>query len=98
MYWRDKAVLIGEETAGDGEGYQTVRETRREVFANKKSATRSEFYTAKQVGDKITLVLEVKGADWREETRVEHAGRAYEVVRAYTKSGEVVVLNCKEAP
>ena len=69
----------------------------REVFANKKTATRSEFYTAKQAGDKIALVLEVRGADYQEETLVEYEGRLYEVVRAYTESGETYELNCKEA-
>lgn len=97
MYWKDKAVLIAEELAVDDDGYKAAQKTRREVFANKKSATRSEFYTAKQAGVKIALVLEVKGADYQGETRVEHDGRPYEVVRAYTKGGEVVELNCKEA-
>ncbi len=97
MYWRDKAVLIREEKTVNANGYKDVTKTRREVFVNKKSATRSEFYTAKQAGDKIALVLEVRGADYRGETLVEHEGRLYEVVRDYTKSGETYELNCKEA-
>ncbi len=97
MYWRDKAVLIHEEKTVNANGYKDTTTTRREVFVNKKSATRSEFYTAKQAGDKIALVLEVRGADYRGETLVEHEGRLYEVVRDYTKSGETYELNCKEA-
>lgn len=97
MYWRDKAVLIREEKTVNDNGYKDITTTRREVFVNKKSATRSEFYTAKQAGDKIALVLEVRGADYRGETLVEHEGRLYEVVRDYTKSGETYELNCKEA-
>ncbi len=97
MYWRDKAVLIREEKTINANGYKDTTTTRREVFVNKKSATRSEFYTAKQAGDNIALVLEVRGADYRGETLVEHEGRLYEVVRDYTKSGETYELNCKEA-
>jgi len=97
MYWRDKAVLIGEEKTVNANGYKTTIKTQRAVFVNKKSATRSEFYAAKQAGDAITLVLEVRGADYQGETCLEHGGRPYEVVRAYSKSGEVVELNCKEA-
>jgi len=97
VYWRDKAVLIREEKTVNANGYKEINTTRREVFANKKSATRSEFYTAKQAGDKIALVLEVRGADYRGETLVEHGGRLYEVVRDYTRSGETYELNCKEA-
>ena len=97
MYWRDEAALIREEKTVKPNGYKDTTTTRREVYANKKTATRSEFYTAKQAGDKIALVLEVRGADYQEETLVEYEGRLYEVVRAYTESGETYELNCKEA-
>lgn len=97
MYWKDEAVLIREKKTVNGNGYKDTITTRRKVFVNKKSATRSEFYTAKQAGDKITLVLEVRGADYKGETLVEHEGCLYEVVRDYTKSGETYELNCKEA-
>ena len=97
MYWKDEAVLIWEEKMVNANGYKDTTRARREIFANKKTATRSEFYTAKQAGDKIALVLEVRGADYQEETLVEYEGRLYEVVRAYTESGETYELNCKEA-
>lgn len=97
MYWRDEADLLQVTKEVNPNGYKTPTVKRRRVFVNKKSATRSEFYTAKQAGDKIALVLEVKGADYQEETIVEYEGRLYEVVRAYTKSGETYELNCKEA-
>jgi SPP1 family predicted phage head-tail adaptor len=97
VYWKDKAVLIGVEKTVDGNGYKAVSTVRREVLCNKKSATRTEFYTAKQAGEKIVLILEVRGADYRGETFAEHGGRLYEVVRDYTKSGEIYELNCKEA-
>lgn len=98
MYWRHMATLVTIKKTVDEDGYKTTDETRREVFCNKKSATRSEFYTAKQAGDKIALVLEVRGVDYEDETRVEFEGKPYEVVRAYTKAGEKIELNCKEAP
>lgn len=97
MYWRDEAALIREEKTVKPNGYKDTTTARREVYANKKTATRSEFYTAKQAGDKIALVLEVRGADYQGETLVECEGRLYEVVRAYTESGETYELNCKEA-
>ena len=59
---------------------------------------RSEFYAAKQAGDKIALVLEVRGSDYEGETWIEYGGNPYEVVRTYTRAGEVIELNCKEAP
>ena len=97
MYWKDRAVLARTEKLPTPDGYKTERETRREVFCNRKSASRSEFYAAKQAGEKIALVLEVRGADYGGETRIEYAGRPYEVVRSYTRSGETVELNGTEA-
>ncbi len=98
MLWRHTAYLIKVEKTVNENGYKLLAESRRKVYCNKKSATRSEFYSAKQAGDKIVLVLEVRGADFQEETQVEFGGKRYEVVRAYTKSGEIFELNCKEAP
>lgn len=97
MYWKDEAELVTIEETPDDEGYKERKEKRRTVFVNKKSATRSEFYTAKQAGDKITLVLDVNGADYHEETRLYFEGKPFEVVRAYTASGDKYELNCKEA-
>ena len=52
MYWKDRAVLARTEKLPTPDGYKTERETRREVFCNRKSASRSEFYAAKQAGEK----------------------------------------------
>lgn len=98
MYWRDIATLVGVKKTVNENGYKVEAEARREVFVNKKSATRSEFYAAKQAGDKIALVLEVRGSDYEGETWIEYGGNPYEVVRTYTRAGEVIELNCKEAP
>ena len=95
MYWRDIATLVGLKKTVADTGAPAAR---REVFVNMKSATRSEFYAAKQAGDKIALVLEVRGSDYEGETRIEYGGNPYEVVRTYTRAGEVIELNCKEAP
>ena len=92
MYWRDIATLVGVKKTVNENGYKVETEARREVFVNKKSATRSEFYAAKQAGDKIALVLEVRGSDYEGETRIEYGGNPY------TRAGEVIELNCKEAP
>ncbi len=97
-YWKDEATLVKITEGVDGEGYTAKTETRRVVMVNKKSATRAEFYAAKRDGDKIVLVLEVKGVDYQGEERVEFEGKPYEVVRAYTATGEKYELNCKEAP
>ena len=40
MYWRDVATLVKVEKTVDSEGYKTETTARREIFVNKKSATR----------------------------------------------------------
>ena len=40
MYWKDVANLVKVELTEDEEGYKSHTEARREVFVNKKSATR----------------------------------------------------------
>lgn len=97
MYWKDTAELVTITETPDDEGYKERKEERRTVFVNKKSATRSEFYTAKQAGDKIVLVLDVRGVDYNGETRLYFGGDPFEVVRTYSRAGDVVELNCKEA-
>lgn len=98
MYWRDIATLVGVKKTDQRKRLQGRDRSTADGFVNKKSATRSEFYAAKQAGDKIALVLEVRGSDYEGETRIEYGGNPYEVVRTYTRAGEVIELNCKEAP
>lgn len=97
MYWKDTAELATITKTPDGEGYKEQAEERRTVFVNQKSATRSEFYKAKQAGDEIVLVLDVRGVDYNGERRLYFGGDPFEVVRTYTRAGDVIELNCKEA-
>lgn len=97
MLWRETATLIQEGAEPDGEGYRSTVEQVRTVFVDKASVTRSEFYAAKQAGDAITLVLRIRGADYKGETMVNFQGKTYDVVRTYTKGGEIYQLNCKES-
>lgn len=100
MLWRDVATLVKVEKTPDADGYKTEKETRREVFVDKQSVKRSEFYAARQSGTAVAIVFLVRAADYNDETRVEytHPGAdkptVYSVVRTYTKAGEVIELNC----
>jgi SPP1 family predicted phage head-tail adaptor len=98
MLWRDTVTLVATTNKPDAEGYKTRAETRREVFADKQSAKRSEFYSARQSGDRIDIVFLVRAIDYDHETRIEHEGKSYDVVRSYTRAGEVYELNCTETP
>lgn len=101
MSWSDEITLVVEEKQSDGEGYrETAATQKRKIFANKKSTRRSEFYAAKQAGEDIAIVFEVKGVDYNGERIVEYKHdrktkpTRYRVVRDYTENGEEYELNC----
>lgn len=98
MLWRETATLVATTKTTDAEGYKTSGESRRTVFVDKQSAKRSEFYSARQTGDKIDIVFLVRAIDYNNETRIEYDGKSYDVIRSYTKAGEVYELNCTEKP
>lgn len=75
------------------EGRREKIVTSREVWANKKSVTRAEFYASNQVGINITAVFEVNCEDYQNETEV---NGEYTVVRAYQKGMGKVELMCKD--
>ena len=96
MYWRDVITLEAVTTGGDGEGYpaETVEETT--VFADVKSAKRSEFYAAKNVGVDLAITVKLRAADYGGQERLVWNGKRYKVERAYTEAREFYELNCSE--
>jgi len=100
MNWSGTAVLVKMETKPDADGYRTETEiSRREVFVDDLSATRSEFYAAQQVGTDIVRTFKLRAVDYESERIVEYKedgadeATVYEVKRDYTK-GEFYYLNC----
>ena len=100
MLWRDVLTLVKIKTGNDADGYTVETEKKTEVFTNKKSVKRSEFYAAQQTGTAIVITFEVRGADYEDEERVEylHKGASkptvYSVVRTFSENGEIIELNC----
>jgi SPP1 family predicted phage head-tail adaptor len=64
------------------------------VFANRKSATRAEFYNAKVAGMKISEVFEVHTEDYNNQEDVIYGGVDYIVERIYRKGQGSVELIC----
>lgn len=90
-----KIFLIAEKETGQNiNGYPVRKETHREVWAEKKGLTRSEFYAAQAAGVKVSGVFSVfRGVYWGEEL-LEHQGERFRVVRAYPKSLTEMELTC----
>lgn len=88
--WRD-VIKLGnwQESIVHGEPVRTLTWT--EVFANKKSIRRSEFYSAANVGLKPELMFEIRSIEFDGHEMVQFDGKVYTIVRTYDK-GEVIEL------
>ncbi len=104
----DKAInLIYASDTGrkDEYDYPIFEDVKTEVFVEKLSVTRSEFYTAMQSGMKPSIVFKVWYDDF-ELTRhdvdgkpvyadkVEYDGNTYNILRTYSKDETVLELVC----
>lgn len=78
-----------------------------EVYVNKKSITRQEFYTSYQAGLNPKCIFEVRSIDYEltkqidEDThkpvyaaQIEYEGGVYEIIRTYEKQNGMVELTC----
>ncbi len=88
--------------------YQVVNgeavETKLEIFVNKKSVARQEFYASYQIGVTPTCIFEMRIEDFEltktiEEgtnkplyaTRILYDGAIYDIIRTYEKSGMIEI-------
>ena len=85
MFFSDKITLRAVSASLDSYGDASKSYTDTTVWANKKSATRAEFYGANAAGIKVDLVFEVNAEDYKGQTVVQYGSVNYEVMRAYQK-------------
>ncbi len=72
-----------------------VTETARQVFANKKSVVRSEFYPAIANNLKPTATFEIYAFEYLNEQKLRHEGTDYIVIRTYSKNKKTLELVCQ---
>jgi SPP1 family predicted phage head-tail adaptor len=94
MRWGDVIKLISIAYSDNGMGDTVETLTERQVFANKTSIKRTEFYQAHAAGLKPETVFEVRLIDYEGEKKLSHEGEEYNVIREYSKDGEIVELIC----
>ena len=102
MYHSDRIRLIATAVTQDADGYPVTQETAREVWADRKSAKRDEFYKALAASVAVTAVFCVHGEDYRGEMLLEQGDapntKRYKVLRAYQAGLGCVELNCTDLP
>ena len=96
MYFSDKLILRDISVTSDSSGYQVETYNDVEVWTDKKSVTRSEFYAANANGINISVVFTVHDEDYKGQTDVVHDGKSYQVIRAYQKGYGTIELMCSD--
>lgn len=94
MFFSEKIKLRKVSVTLDSYGDAIKSYTDTEVFADKKSVTRSEFYQSNLSGIKIDTVFVIHAEDFSNQTMVTYGDANYEIVRAYQKGEGTVELMC----
>lgn len=78
-------------------GYpMTIQEQRRGVYAQLRSAGRSEFYQARSAGVEIEMIAIIRAEDYAMEREAELYGRRYSILRVYRKDRGFVELTLND--
>lgn len=97
MYFSDRIILrkVKNEIA-NGFSAEPKPETEKEVWADKRSVRRTEFYAADKVGRKVDAVFVVNAVDYDGETEIEWNKKKYDVVREYQPPNNIdkIELTC----
>jgi SPP1 family predicted phage head-tail adaptor len=94
MRWGDIITLISMTYSVNDLGDTIETKTSKQVYANKTSVKRSEFYQAMAIGLKPEVVFEMRLIDYSEEKKLIYESEEYNVIRTYSKDGEIVELVC----
>ena len=94
MFFSDLITLKDETITQNENGYPVTSYTDKQVWANKKSVTRSEFYSANANGINIVIAFEVHDEDYTNQKYISYDDVLYEVVRTYQRK-DIIELNCK---
>jgi SPP1 family predicted phage head-tail adaptor len=92
--WRDVISLVTITYTESDIGDIVETRTNRQVYANKKSIRQSEFYQAQANGLRPEAMFEMRSIDYQDEQKLLHDGKEYNVIRTYSKNGEILELVC----
>ena len=94
MLFRDELYLVTITFSTNSLGDITETPTEALVYANKKSIRQSEFYQAAATGLKPEAMFEVRSIDYADQERLKFDGKYYDIIRSYSKNGEITELIC----
>jgi hypothetical protein len=90
MIWRDIGYLMTKTNTLDKFNKPKPSYTETEVYCNKKSVGRTEFYQATAQGLKPELIVEVKQYNGADHFKLND--KVYRIIRSYTRNEEIYEL------
>ncbi|GAA0313786.1 hypothetical protein GCM10008967_00340 [Bacillus carboniphilus] len=93
---KDKLVRLLEVVSQeDSDGFkEDVVLVEKEVFATKKSVTRTEFYQAARSEIKPEILFEVWAGEYQNESHLEFEGKRYKIIKTYEVDSKNLELTC----
>ena len=91
----DDTIKLRKITPTITDGFATQTVTTREVWADRQSATRQEYYAAAAVTRRIDVIFVVNTIDFADEEELEYNGDVYDIVDTDRLSLDHVKLTCK---
>lgn len=103
--WKDIVNLIYTVKGKDADGFITETEVKTEVYANKKSVSRTEYYKAMEIGMQPECIFEMYSDDYKLSEHevsgkkryadfIEHDGIKYTIGRTYEKTDGKLEVTC----
>jgi hypothetical protein len=88
MQWSDVITLVSVEEPGDGRtnghGFTNdAKETKKTVYANKKSVGFNEYFKAKQAGYTEQMKIDIYKVEYTGQPLAEYKGKRYKVLKTY---------------
>lgn len=88
-------LITTKKVSNGGGGFETVVDSQKIVFADKKSAKRTEFYLAAQADLQAETEFKISLFDYEDERIIEHEGKFYSVIRTY-ETGDYIEITCQK--
>lgn len=98
MYFSDIITLCKISETPNTQGYLVSQiVSSRDVYAEKHSLARGEFYGAAQAGIEVTTAFKMYSDEYDDEQLIKHKGKSYKVIRTFDKNDGYVDITCTDA-
>ena len=95
MLFKDVINLVSVTTGENDMGDIIEVETKRQVYADKRSVRQNEFYQAQATGLRPELMFIIRTIEYEQEPKLEYDSKTYTIIRTYDKDGELTELVCQ---